>query len=432
MDGTKIGSLAVALPASAYVGFSGGTGGSTDRHAISGLTVVGTGATEEPKPATLKITNAISAPSGSPQAETSLTYSGTCPSSFTTAALGNGGSATPDADRRRRGRELLGRRGGAERHRLEDHRLDQRRRARRTQRSGIGAHRAELRPRRGRQHRRVHEHLHRAQRRTAGGDAEDHRRDQRAERLPAGRNDAHLQRHLPLQLHDRRARQRRLRHADAHRRRPGRRLLGRRDRAHRHRLEDHRLGQRRRRRRNRRLRRQSHGPHLRPRSRRQHRRVHQHLHGAERRNRRSHDPRPERRRLAAQRQRTARKPEPRADEGDRQPGGQRLLADQGRPAQPRLRIHDLDRRRQRRRRARLRDRRRDHGPQRPNRSANRAAGSASRRSPAGRSRSTPTRTPPTPPTTSSASATVPAPPPARCTGSQPSTSQPRCAPARTR
>ena len=95
MDGAKIGSLAVALPASAYVGFSGGTGGSNDRHAISGFTVAGTGVKEEPKPATLKITNAISAPAGSPQAESTLTYSGTCPSSFTTAALGNGGSATP-------------------------------------------------------------------------------------------------------------------------------------------------------------------------------------------------------------------------------------------------------------------------------------------------------------------------------------------------
>ncbi len=95
MDDTKIGSFAVALPASAYVGFSGGTGGSTDRHAISGLTVVGTGTKEEPKPATLKITNAVSAPSGPPQSETTLAYSGTCPSSFTTAALANGASATP-------------------------------------------------------------------------------------------------------------------------------------------------------------------------------------------------------------------------------------------------------------------------------------------------------------------------------------------------
>ena len=39
LDGTKLGSAAVTLPASAFVGFSGGTGGSTDRHAVSGLTV---------------------------------------------------------------------------------------------------------------------------------------------------------------------------------------------------------------------------------------------------------------------------------------------------------------------------------------------------------------------------------------------------------
>src|SRR5581483_674008 len=95
MDGTRLGNVAAALPASAYVGFSGGTGGSTDRHAISGFSVAGSGVKEEPKPATLKITNAISAPSGSSQAETQLAYSGTCPSSFSTAALGNGGSATP-------------------------------------------------------------------------------------------------------------------------------------------------------------------------------------------------------------------------------------------------------------------------------------------------------------------------------------------------
>jgi hypothetical protein len=39
IDGTKIGSLAVTLPAKAYIGFCGGTGGSTDRHAVSGLVV---------------------------------------------------------------------------------------------------------------------------------------------------------------------------------------------------------------------------------------------------------------------------------------------------------------------------------------------------------------------------------------------------------
>ena len=39
LDGTKLGNVSVTLPSSAYVGFSGGTGGSTDRHAVSGLTV---------------------------------------------------------------------------------------------------------------------------------------------------------------------------------------------------------------------------------------------------------------------------------------------------------------------------------------------------------------------------------------------------------
>ncbi len=106
---TKLGSVAVTLPTSAYIGFSGGTGGSTDRHAVSGFTVAGTGVKEEPKPATLKITNAISAPAGSPQAETTLTYSGTCPSSFTTAALRQRRLSHTHAHRRRPGLELLGR-----------------------------------------------------------------------------------------------------------------------------------------------------------------------------------------------------------------------------------------------------------------------------------------------------------------------------------
>ncbi len=95
LDGTKLGSLAVTLPASAYIGFSGGTGGSNDRHAVSGLTVAGEGGPkEEPPAASLRITNAVSAPSA-PQSETQLTYSGSCPSAFTTAAIGNGGSTTP-------------------------------------------------------------------------------------------------------------------------------------------------------------------------------------------------------------------------------------------------------------------------------------------------------------------------------------------------
>ncbi len=39
IDGTQVLSQAVTLPSSAYLGFSGGSGGSTDRHAISHLVV---------------------------------------------------------------------------------------------------------------------------------------------------------------------------------------------------------------------------------------------------------------------------------------------------------------------------------------------------------------------------------------------------------
>ena len=39
IDGTQVLSRGLTLPASAYLGFSGGTGGLTDRHAVSGFTV---------------------------------------------------------------------------------------------------------------------------------------------------------------------------------------------------------------------------------------------------------------------------------------------------------------------------------------------------------------------------------------------------------
>ena len=99
VEGTKYLSTAVTLPSKVYVGFTGGTGGLNDIHKAANVTISGEAAVEKPKEeppaATLKITNAISAPSGPPQSETTLTYSGTCPSAFTTAAIGNGGSATP-------------------------------------------------------------------------------------------------------------------------------------------------------------------------------------------------------------------------------------------------------------------------------------------------------------------------------------------------
>ena len=91
IDGTQVLSQTVSLPASAFLGFSGGTGGLTNRHAISHLVVTSGG----PAAATLKISNAVQAPAGSSQASATSTFTGTCPSSFTTSALGNGGSATP-------------------------------------------------------------------------------------------------------------------------------------------------------------------------------------------------------------------------------------------------------------------------------------------------------------------------------------------------
>ena len=63
---------------------------------------------EEPPAASVKITNALSAPSGSSQAAAQMTFEGTCPSSFTTAALGNGGSATPSLTGAAKGATLLG------------------------------------------------------------------------------------------------------------------------------------------------------------------------------------------------------------------------------------------------------------------------------------------------------------------------------------
>ncbi len=92
VDGTQVLSQAVTLPASAYLGFGAGTGGLTNRHAVANLTVVPAG---PPAPATLTITNAVKAPAGSPQASTTFAISGSCPSSFTTAPLGDGGNSSP-------------------------------------------------------------------------------------------------------------------------------------------------------------------------------------------------------------------------------------------------------------------------------------------------------------------------------------------------
>jgi hypothetical protein len=43
IDGTQVLSQAATLPASAYLGFSAGTGGLTNRHAVANVVVTSTG-----------------------------------------------------------------------------------------------------------------------------------------------------------------------------------------------------------------------------------------------------------------------------------------------------------------------------------------------------------------------------------------------------
>jgi PQQ-like domain/Protein of unknown function (DUF1573) len=95
VEGTKALTTTVTLAPTVFLGFTGATGYYNDVHKAANVTVTGDAAPSEPSPASLKITNTISAPAGSSQAETQLAFSGSCPSSFTTAALGNGATATP-------------------------------------------------------------------------------------------------------------------------------------------------------------------------------------------------------------------------------------------------------------------------------------------------------------------------------------------------
>jgi len=99
VDGTQVLSQAVTLPPNVLLGFTGATGWVLDNHQVSNVAVTGDGGTPPPPPppdpATLRITNTVSAPSGSTQAAQTFTYSGSCPSAFTTSAIGTGGSASP-------------------------------------------------------------------------------------------------------------------------------------------------------------------------------------------------------------------------------------------------------------------------------------------------------------------------------------------------
>lgn len=99
IDGTQYLSQAVSLAPNVLLGFTGATGWVLDNHQVSNVVISGDGGTPPPPPppdpATLRIVNTISAPSGSSQAAQTFTYSGSCPSAFTTAAIGSGASASP-------------------------------------------------------------------------------------------------------------------------------------------------------------------------------------------------------------------------------------------------------------------------------------------------------------------------------------------------
>jgi len=97
INGTQVLSKTVTLPANAYIGFTAGSGYYTDNHIITNtvITAGGSGGGGTPTPATLKITNTVNAPTGSPQASATSVFTGTCPTGFTTQALGNGGQSSP-------------------------------------------------------------------------------------------------------------------------------------------------------------------------------------------------------------------------------------------------------------------------------------------------------------------------------------------------
>ena len=95
IDGAQALSATAALAPKVLLGFTGGTGGKNDVHQVENVVVAGDAAPKEPAPASLRVSEVVNAPSGSPQASTKLVVSGSCPSSFSTAALGNGESASP-------------------------------------------------------------------------------------------------------------------------------------------------------------------------------------------------------------------------------------------------------------------------------------------------------------------------------------------------
>ncbi|MBJ7330107.1 MAG: PQQ-dependent sugar dehydrogenase [Solirubrobacteraceae bacterium] len=106
VDGVERVSQAVTLPDRVLVGFSAGTGGRTNRHAVSNATIGGAagpalpppdGGTGEPgpEPPSLRITNTVVAPPGSAQESTTVRVAGRCPGTFGPLQLAPRASATP-------------------------------------------------------------------------------------------------------------------------------------------------------------------------------------------------------------------------------------------------------------------------------------------------------------------------------------------------
>ncbi len=97
----------VALPDRVLVGFSGSTGGSTDRHVVSNASIGGApgpalpppdgagGGDPDPEPPVLRVTSTVVAPPGSPEESTSIRVAGSCPGTLAPATLTAGNSATP-------------------------------------------------------------------------------------------------------------------------------------------------------------------------------------------------------------------------------------------------------------------------------------------------------------------------------------------------
>ncbi len=93
IDGTQALSRAIKLSPTVLLGFSAANGSLTDNHQVTNVKIEA--GSPPPPPATLKLSNTVIAPSGSPQASAEMTISGSCPTAFTTAPLANAATATP-------------------------------------------------------------------------------------------------------------------------------------------------------------------------------------------------------------------------------------------------------------------------------------------------------------------------------------------------